>query len=112
MPTHSLTPVSRQPRSPRTTTEEQQIAVLRLLDRLELTATEARLAQLLARSSPYPVRDGALAAVVTGCPCLDRRRRAVLEQQIAHLRCKLIAHDIRILCVERYGYLLLPDGEK
>jgi len=112
MPTHSLTPVSRQPRSPRTTTEEQQIAVLRLLDRLELTATESQLSQLLARSSPSPVRDNELASAVSSCPCLDRRRRAVLEQQIARLRCKLIAHGIRILSVERYGYLLLPYYEE
>ncbi|MGB8345745.1 MAG: winged helix-turn-helix domain-containing protein [Ktedonobacteraceae bacterium] len=112
MPTHPFAPVACQQRLPRTTAGEQQRDLLRLLDCLELTASEVRLAQMLAQSSPYPVRAIDLAAAVSGCPCLDRRRRAVLEQQIAHLRCKLIAHDIRILCVERYGYLLLPDGEK
>lgn len=112
MPTHILTSSGRQQRSRRTIIEEQHSKLLRQLERLELTATEIQLSQLLARSSPSPVRDRDLATAVTGCPCLDRRRRAVLEQQIAGLRSKLIAHDMRILCVERYGYLLLPSREE
>lgn len=110
MPTRSLTPVSQQ-RSPRTTVEEQQSDLLRLLDHLDLTVTETRLAQTLTRSSPLPVRDRDLAAAVTGRPDLDRRRRAVLEQQLTRLRSKLRAHGIRIFCVERYGYLLLLYDE-
>jgi len=112
MPARSLTPVARQQHSSRIATEEQPTSVLRLLDRLELSATEIQLAHLLARSSPYPVCDRDLVAAVTGCPDLDRRRRAVLEQQLARLRSKLLAHGLRILSVERFGYLLLSDSEE
>lgn len=112
MPTDILTSLARQRHSPRTTTEAQHDELLRLLDRLELTATEVRLVRLLARSSPHPVRVGDLAAAVTSCPCLNRRQRAVLEQQLARLRSKLMAHGMCLLCVEGYGYLLLRSSEE
>lgn len=112
MPTHALTLEVRRKHCPKTTQVEQHSDILRLLDCLSLTTTEVRLARLLARSSPQPVRADDLASAVTGCPDLDHRRRVVLEQQITGLRSKLLAHNMRILCVERYGYLLLPSREE
>lgn len=111
MSTYALMPAARQPLS-RTTAGESHNNLLRLLARLELTPTEVQLAQLLVRSTPQPVRVADLAAAVTGCPDLNRRQRAVLEQQIAGLRSKLMGHGLRLLCVERYGYLLLPLREE
>lgn len=97
--------------SPKSTIEESSSDLLRLLDSLDLTTTEVRLLHLLAQSSPHPVRAGELAAAVTDCHSLNRRQRSVLEQQLTRLRSKLMGHGIRLLCVERYGYLLLLDGE-
>jgi DNA-binding response OmpR family regulator len=97
---------------PGTIIEESHSDLLRLLDSMDLTATEVRLLHLLAQSSPHPVRVGDLAAAVTGCPSLNRRQRSVLEQQLTRLRSKLIAHNMRLLCVERYGYLLLRSSEE
>jgi len=102
MPTYPLS---------KSTVEESSSDLLRLLDRLELTTAEFQLAHLLAQSSPHPVRVGDLAAAVTGCPSLNRQQRSVLEQQITRLRSKLMARNMRLLCVERYGYLLLRCSE-
>lgn len=111
MPTHPLTPVTRRRHLPRATLKEQQSDLLRWLDHLNLTTTEVQLVRLLVRSTPQPVRIADLATAVTGRSDLNRRQRVVLEQQIARLRSKLLAHHLRVLCVDGYGYLLLADSE-
>lgn len=102
MPTYTL---------PKSTIEESSSDLLRRLDSLDLTATEVRLVYLLAQSSPHPVRVGELAAAVTDCHSLNRRQRSVLEQQLTRLRSKLMVYNLRLLCIEGYGYLLLRSSE-